>query len=440
MQEARVRDAMSLSHVAHLWTIHLLAALAVIIAAVWLPLELRELRQERERDRGRYLETRREMLRLAVDQIGNFISFKTLQAIPGGVIGPQTSLQQEVIQWIKRYRFSKNGYVWAMRTDFAMVVHPYFTLERRPQWYQPGGMADFRDPEGRFLFRQMLEIGTTRGSGFLEYLWDVPGQDRAARKMSYVKLMKEWGWIIGAGMYLEDIEAALLADQSTFRRTLIGQTFATAALLIGAIIAAFLAFRTLMRKANASLCLLQCSLRNAELERRPIDVRQLSYMELRAAADFANHMLAAQNEADQRLARSEEQLRQTQKMEALGRLTGCVAHDFNNMLTAIQGYSEMLLAKLGLDEEARDWTREIQRSAQRAGSLTLQLLAFGRREPAEEHVVDLNALVTGMGSMLRRTLGETIELRTRLGAVPRTDPGKSGPARAGHRKSRRQLA
>ena len=108
----------------------------------------------------------------------------------------------------------------------------------------------------------------------------------------------------------------------------------------------------------------------------------------------------------------EEQLRQAQKMEAIGRLAGGVAHDFNNILTIISGYGALLLRKLGDSNPMRREVEEIQKSAERAAALTRQLLAFSRRQLLNPKLLDLNSVVAGTEKMLRRLIGEDIELQT----------------------------
>src|SRR3954453_20132559 len=125
--------------------------------------------------------------------------------------------------------------------------------------------------------------------------------------------------------------------------------------------------------------------------------------------------------------RLEEQFRQAQKMEAVGRLAGGVAHDFNNLLTVITGYSDMLLAGRDLKESQRTALEEIRRSAERGGALTHQLLAFSRRQPLEARLVAINQLVMQIEKMLRRLIGEDIELVTIVAAaqdVVQADPGR----------------
>ena len=126
------------------------------------------------------------------------------------------------------------------------------------------------------------------------------------------------------------------------------------------------------------------------------------------------------------LRQTEDQLRHAQKMEAIGRLAGGVAHDFNNILSVILSYGELVQQGLPGPSAVLDDVVEIRRAAQRAAGLTRQLLMFSRQQVLETQIVDFNALLVGLDKMLRRILGEDVALTTiparRLGMV-RADPG-----------------
>ena len=135
----------------------------------------------------------------------------------------------------------------------------------------------------------------------------------------------------------------------------------------------------------------------------------------------------ARKAAEAALRQSEEQLRQVQKIEAMGRLAAGVAHDFNNILTAITGHSELLLRQLDADDPRRKNAEQIEKVAYLAAGLTRQLLIFSRKQVIEPRVLDLNAVILDIKKMLRRLIGEDIEFCTLLDPAAghiKADPGQ----------------
>ncbi len=139
------------------------------------------------------------------------------------------------------------------------------------------------------------------------------------------------------------------------------------------------------------------------------------------------HDVSERKKSEEEKRRLQEQLVQAQKMEAVGQLAGGIAHDFNNLLTAITGYSELLLGELPPEDLRRSHAEEIRKAGERAASLTQQLLAFSRRQVLEPKVLDVNVVVSDIERMLRRLIGEHIELKTRKAPdiwKVKADPGQ----------------
>jgi PAS domain S-box-containing protein len=144
------------------------------------------------------------------------------------------------------------------------------------------------------------------------------------------------------------------------------------------------------------------------------------------------HIIVARDITERRRAEEartelEQQLRQAQKMEAVGRLAGGIAHDFNNLLAVVMGRSDLLLRRLGTDAQLQRHVQLIRETAGRAADLTQQLLAFSRKQVLKPRVVDPNAALTALQPMLRRLIGEDIEVVITLGSALgciRVDPGQ----------------
>ncbi|MBI3271677.1 MAG: CHASE domain-containing protein [Planctomycetes bacterium] len=180
-----------------------------------------------------------------------------------------------------------------------------------------------------------------------------------------------------------------------------------------------------LREANESLRQAVLERTRAEEQLRAAhDALELRVAQRTAELTRANELLLVEIEERKRL---EERLLQSQKMESIGRLAGGVAHEFNNLLTAVLGYAELAAGDLRPEDPVRDHLAHIRRSAERGASLTQQLLAFARRQMIEPKRVQLNDLTLRMESLLRHLLGEDYQLLVSrapdLGEV-RADPGQ----------------
>jgi two-component system, cell cycle sensor histidine kinase and response regulator CckA len=174
------------------------------------------------------------------------------------------------------------------------------------------------------------------------------------------------------------------------------------------------AARAALARSNASASL-ECRFRHKDESWRVLEAfgRNLSHL-----PGVCGLVINSRDITDRK--RLEEQLHHSQRLEAVGRLAGGVAHDFNNLLMVITGYSEMLLESMLQGDPARDDMEQVAKAARRATDLTHQLLAFSRRQVARPMLINLNVLVEDMDRMLRRILGDAIELITHFAAVLKT--------------------
>ncbi len=168
-----------------------------------------------------------------------------------------------------------------------------------------------------------------------------------------------------------------------------------------------------------------CELRWKRKDGKPITVRLSGNAFKNEHGETLGFEMIAEDVSERRAL--EEQLRQSQKMEAVGRLAGGIAHDFNNLLTVIKGYSELMLDELDSADPLRSEVDEVKKAADRAATLTRQLLAFSRQQVLAPKVLELNSVVGNMDKLLRRLLGEDIDLFTVLDpglARVKADPGQ----------------
>ncbi len=160
----------------------------------------------------------------------------------------------------------------------------------------------------------------------------------------------------------------------------------------------------------------------------PIEISLMdTHWEGDAASLASVRDISLRRSAEESMRDSDEKLRQAQKLESIGRLAGGVAHDFNNLLTAINGYTDIVLSSMGEDDVFRSHLQEVRRSGERAAELTHQLLAYSRKQVLVPKMLNLNSVVENMTNMLRRLIGDHVELVSDLDpqiGLVKVDPGQ----------------
>ena len=141
--------------------------------------------------------------RNVVDAVFNILENYDNQAKKGLMTLEQA--QETVKKEINVLRYDKDNYFWINDLNYKFIIHPVNTIEKKPEWYVDNGLIDYKDPNGVKLFDEIIKVCKKQDEGFVRYSWPRPGETAASPKISYVKLYKPWGWIVGTGVYVDDI-------------------------------------------------------------------------------------------------------------------------------------------------------------------------------------------------------------------------------------------
>lgn len=387
-----------------------------------------------------------------------------------------------------RYGSDDKDYFWI--TDFTPVciMHPY-----RPD-LEGKDLSGFVDPNGTRIFMEFVQKVEEQGEGYVSYMWQwMDDKTRIVPKVSFVKEYKPWGWIIGTGIYLEDVEAQIASMKKEL--TVASVNILLLVLLIASyqIYRAFnvlklrqqvlkdLAFKNLILSTQQETSLDGIIVVNENGEMVSSNQRFLTMWGIPEAAgkpknnelilqlilpqlvnpehflDKVKYLYDNQNEksideitlkdgrvfdrysspmsrpdgtnlgrvwyfrdisyqkqAEEEKSILENQLRQAQKIEAIGTLAGGIAHDFNNILTPILGYSEMALEDLPPDSPAVSEIQEVVSAANRAKELISRILTFSRQAEQEWKPIKIQYVLKEALKLLRASIPTTIEIKQKI--------------------------
>ncbi|MFO7885617.1 MAG: cache domain-containing protein [Desulfobacteraceae bacterium] len=319
--------------------------------------------------------------------------------------------QKMVIERLADLRFGREGYFFGS----TYQGDPLFSNGRVTTG--SGSIWDVTDPNGVKIIQEQSRAAQTPDGGFVSYAWSKLGTETLSMKISYVRGIDTWQWTIGAGVYLDTIEATIQKNKARFYSGLKKRVVKSVAVLFLLLCLIYFWSRRISHQIGSSIKVLMTCLKQAETESSSIDTNQIQLKEFKEIAISTNNMLHKRQEAEKAREKSEkeqrklqEQLAQSQKMETVGRLAGGVAHDFNNMLGVILGRVEIMLDQVENTHYLHHDIIEIQQAAQRSADLTRQLLTFARKQVISPEPIDLNSTVKQMLKMLERLIGENITL------------------------------
>jgi len=158
------------------------------------------------------------------------ITYNAIQSIDSRTDLTVNQKKQSALNIIKDMRYNNNGYIWINDMHPKMVMHPI-----KPS-LNGKDLSDFKDPNGKHLFNEFVKVCREEGEGFVDYMWPKPGYDKPVPKLSYVKLFKPWNWVVGTGIYLDDIKAVEIQKTKEIKSAIARQRNE----LIGVIIILFL--------------------------------------------------------------------------------------------------------------------------------------------------------------------------------------------------------
>jgi signal transduction histidine kinase len=287
-------------------------------------------------------------------------------------------LQQQTIQRIGAIHPGSKAYVFTHTREGVCLNHVKQTNIGKNRW-------ELVDAGGMKVVQALDRTGRQPGGGFLEYVGSVnPETGEPAKKLSYVQSIEGWGWVVGTGVYLDDINAKMLAYRQELMSSLRSKIATTIIVLLSVLAVAFFIGRQLLKGFLSELNLF-VSGRNKE-EVGFIDIDSLRIKELRSIAHHANLLLEEKEQ-------TQAALQNAKRMESIGLMAGGVAHDLNNILAGIVGYPEVILAKLPADSELRASVKAIHDSGLRAATVVDDLLTVARGAASVRDVSDLNVLI-----------------------------------------------
>jgi len=299
----------------------------------------------------------------------------------------EKDIQRETLEWINKVRFGEDGYVFVYDFDAVTLAH-----------FKPGNIGinqwNFRDANGIYVLRDLIRISQQEGGGFLNYVGTIqPSTGQPAAKLGYARAVEDWRWMVGTGVYVESINVIISQKHEVLIGKIKKSLIAIFVILLFSLVIIWFILKYISNKTSDNLGIFTQFFKKAATESLQISDDSVYFTEFQSLAHSANQMVEERNRASDSLQKLQEQLIRSRKMESLGVLAGGVAHDLNNVLSAIVGYPDLLLADLPQDSPQRKYIENIKDSGLKAASIVQDLLTLARRGVAQRVTLNLNSII-----------------------------------------------
>lgn len=307
-------------------------------------------------------------------------------------------IQTEVLDYIEQIRFGKDGFIFVVNYQGTVVMSP-------TQKHLIGkNIWNLEDPNGVKVIQEERRAVEKPEGGFIYYSWNKPSTSAPSPKVSFMKGIEDWQWMIGAGLYLDDVDGTITELKESLKSQTLTKLFTLLSLSFLAVIFIITKTQHTSKRINKEQDQFITFFKNLSINSKKIELESLHFTEFKDLAKSANRMLEKQKTIETDNKNIETQLRQSQKMEALGNIVGGIAHDFNNLLGIMMGYSELLANSLNKNDKNQTYATRILEATKRGSNLTKKLLGISRDKEQIVNSLDLNQLLIDNKEILQKTI------------------------------------